>query len=255
MKRPCKYQGCGQLADRGGYCNEHKPARELIESRSDAARQRARKYKRTNWKRLRLMHLRTQPMCAICGEIGNEVDHVIPVSRGGTDARENLQTLCKRCHSRKTAAENGINKAALVTVVEGAPGSGKTTFVRENMDRGDVVVDFDAIYAALSFQPWYDRPEEVKHYVFVARDAVMKELAIKKDTRAWVITSQPRYETVERMAANLAADIVSMHATATECKQRLASDPRRNAHAEDWDMIVDSWFATRRNNDAEPART
>lgn len=34
-------------------------------------------------------------------------DHIIPKSRGGTDAPGNLQTLCGRCHGAKTATEDG----------------------------------------------------------------------------------------------------------------------------------------------------
>jgi 5-methylcytosine-specific restriction endonuclease McrA len=39
--------------------------------------------------------------CVWCGKFGgrNQVHHVIPVSRGGTDAMENLALLCHRCHS------------------------------------------------------------------------------------------------------------------------------------------------------------
>ena len=35
----------------------------------------------------------------------SEVDHILPRSRGGTDAWHNLQALCKPCHSKKTLAE------------------------------------------------------------------------------------------------------------------------------------------------------
>ena len=33
-----------------------------------------------------------------CGKPGNEVHHVIPLSRGGTTTLSNLITLCKACH-------------------------------------------------------------------------------------------------------------------------------------------------------------
>jgi 5-methylcytosine-specific restriction endonuclease McrA len=33
------------------------------------------------------------------------VDHIKPLEEGGTDAAENLQTLCESCHGRKTRAE------------------------------------------------------------------------------------------------------------------------------------------------------
>lgn len=34
-------------------------------------------------------------------EILMTVDHIIPVSKGGTDAWENLQTMCQDCNRRK----------------------------------------------------------------------------------------------------------------------------------------------------------
>jgi 5-methylcytosine-specific restriction protein A len=40
-----------------------------------------------------------------CWNEATEVDHIIPKSQGGTDELDNLQSLCKGCHSRKTAKE------------------------------------------------------------------------------------------------------------------------------------------------------
>ena len=44
--------------------------------------------------------------CAACGDYGNEVDHIVPLERGGApfDAG-NLQALCRRCHIEKTRRE------------------------------------------------------------------------------------------------------------------------------------------------------
>lgn len=41
--------------------------------------------------------------CRYCGDFkgGLTLDHVMPVSRGGTDDLENLVTACKSCNSRK----------------------------------------------------------------------------------------------------------------------------------------------------------
>lgn len=36
-----------------------------------------------------------------------QVDHVTPVSQGGTHHLGNLRVLCRRCHQRKTAQEGG----------------------------------------------------------------------------------------------------------------------------------------------------
>jgi hypothetical protein len=44
--------------------------------------------------------------CNYCGEIGQEIDHVIELASGGEDSIENLQVLCKPCHKTKTAKYN-----------------------------------------------------------------------------------------------------------------------------------------------------
>jgi len=34
-----------------------------------------------------------------------EVHHIVPLDKGGSNADENLQALCKPCHSRHTLSE------------------------------------------------------------------------------------------------------------------------------------------------------
>jgi 5-methylcytosine-specific restriction endonuclease McrA len=64
------------------------------------------------WQRLRKLVLAEEPLCVECLEAGRltpatEVDHHIALARGGTHDRSNLRPMCKPCHSRKTATEDG----------------------------------------------------------------------------------------------------------------------------------------------------
>ena len=45
--------------------------------------------------------------CNICGAgaVPLEVDHKLALYLGGTDAKENLQALCRECHASKTLKE------------------------------------------------------------------------------------------------------------------------------------------------------
>jgi 5-methylcytosine-specific restriction enzyme A len=56
--------------------------------------------------RIRLRDKYTCQCCGIAVRTG-EVDHIIPVEQGGTDADENLQLLCHDCHVDKTNRDNG----------------------------------------------------------------------------------------------------------------------------------------------------
>ena len=75
----------------------------------------ARGYDR-DWQRCRLVKLADDPFCERCSHPGEEVaatevDHILALSKGGTNERRNLRSLCKSCHSRKTMAEDsGIGR-------------------------------------------------------------------------------------------------------------------------------------------------
>jgi 5-methylcytosine-specific restriction enzyme A len=56
--------------------------------------------------------LEREPLCRRCAAAGRvvaatEVDHIHPKRAGGPEAFDNLQPLCKPCHSAKTAREMG----------------------------------------------------------------------------------------------------------------------------------------------------
>jgi 5-methylcytosine-specific restriction enzyme A len=61
----------------------------------------------SRWRRLRRMILNQQPLCVRCGAPATDVDHIVPRAAGGDDSASNLQGLCKSCHSRKTATQDG----------------------------------------------------------------------------------------------------------------------------------------------------
>ncbi len=62
-----------------------------------------------NWRKLRKMVLARNPMCQQQGCLlpATDVDHIIPIRKGGDNSSDNLQALCHACHSRKTALEDG----------------------------------------------------------------------------------------------------------------------------------------------------
>ena len=49
----------------------------------------------------RAVFIRDQHLCQYCGSAAENVDHVIPRSRGGTHTWDNVVAACKRCNSRK----------------------------------------------------------------------------------------------------------------------------------------------------------
>ncbi len=63
------------------------------------------------WLRLRHVVLVEEPVCQICGcKPSVEVDHIVPLCKGGTDERSNLQGVCLACHEEKTRIDLGIKE-------------------------------------------------------------------------------------------------------------------------------------------------
>ena len=55
---------------------------------------------------------RQRGICAACGSLqsptpAQELDHIVPLSQGGTHDERNLQGLCRPCHQAKTRREQG----------------------------------------------------------------------------------------------------------------------------------------------------
>ena len=55
-----------------------------------------------HWKRLRLQVLRRDAYtCAYCSDIATEVDHIVPVVKGGEDSLDNCVAACRKCNIKK----------------------------------------------------------------------------------------------------------------------------------------------------------
>lgn len=105
-RRPCRQPGCPNLAEAGEqYCSKHKSEAnyEYNHYRRDAD---SKKHYGRAWKRIRDSYISRHPLCEECLKSGRyvpavEVHHLIPLSNGGTHARDNLISLCHACHMKK----------------------------------------------------------------------------------------------------------------------------------------------------------
>lgn len=104
--RPCNHAGCRELT-RQGWCEKHKPKHKRGESAAWHWM-----YSLPIWEILRSDQLIREPFCRECAARGETVratvvDHVTPHRGNMRLFRDpgNLQSLCKRCHDRKTLAE------------------------------------------------------------------------------------------------------------------------------------------------------
>lgn len=107
--RPCLV--CGRPSQ-GNYCAQHNP--ELDEAERNARNPYRRHYRDPQYARNRQHRFeRAHGKCESCGiylqPAAWQCDHIVPVSKGGTNDITNLQVLCIPCHRRKTRAERRAN--------------------------------------------------------------------------------------------------------------------------------------------------
>ena len=117
-KKACSYFQCPNLTD-GRYCPEHEKLykqklqkmKSIYDKQRGSASKRGYDYK---WQKARKQFLNEYPLCVNCLKegltvIADVVDHIKP-HKGDKELfwnRSNWQSLCKSCHDRKSAKEDG----------------------------------------------------------------------------------------------------------------------------------------------------
>lgn len=112
LVRICKADGCYcKTSDKSGYCERH-----LWMERADQEKKRqgffrgapsSSLYNSSRWRKASKEYLKSNPVCAKCGQPATEVHHVIP-HRGDESvfwAESNWQGLCHMCHVEETKRE------------------------------------------------------------------------------------------------------------------------------------------------------
>ncbi len=110
--RPCAVPRCPNLSTPGGSrCREHALEQHKHYNAHHRDKEKQSAYNAQH-RKLRAIVLRRDPLCKECLRQGRkppapstEMDHIDGNPWNVT--RENLQGLCKPCHSRKTVAEQG----------------------------------------------------------------------------------------------------------------------------------------------------
>ena len=124
----------------------------------------------------------------------------------------------------------------MTTLIYGPPCGGKSTFVHELHERGDLVLDFDQVHSALSGLDPYDHHDSITPFVMAAMDAVKRRLQAEKDTTAWVIACAPtRAERSEFSSFTNENRLV--YADRATCHDRAATAGRPDS----WHTSIDSW--------------
>ena len=161
----------------------------------------------------------------------------------------NIAVLHWQCHNEVHNRFNGVSAKVerKVYIIVGASCSGKSTFVRERVQEGDIVLDIDDIWQAISGQPRYVKPNSLKQVVFNLRNQIKEQIKIGAGTwrNAYIIesklyTPKDRKDEAEKYKQHN-VEVIIMEASREECLNRLYNNPNgRNIKA--YEGFINEYF-------------
>ena len=160
---------------------------------------------------------------------------------------DNVRTICTGCHDKAHArfCKGARKKEQGVYLVAGPPMAGKRTYVEQNMMPGDLVIDIDKLYEAVSFREAYDKPDNLKFNVFAIKNLLINNVKTRYGNfkSAWIIGGYPNRVERERVANELGAEIILLDTSKDECIMRLSEcSDYRGTHKTEYMRYIDDWF-------------
>ena len=130
----------------------------------------------------------------------------------------------------------------MIHVILGAPCSGKSTYVSEHKQDGDIVIDFDKIAQALGSNDPHRAPQDIKSVAFIIREAAIETIC-KMDCEAWIIHTKPT-EKQREMYEAAGAEYIEMTTDMETCLERCESDNRPEGTAD----VIREYFSQKKGN-------
>lgn len=141
---------------------------------------------------------------------------------------KNLQIVHRKCHDLHHNRFGAWHQK--VIFVYGNVASGKTTYVRENATKDDIILDLDNIWQAISINERYIKPNRLKPVVFALRECLMEQIKMRngKWVNAWVLSTAARCMDRKRIIDSIGADeVIHIDTPMEECLKNLRKDETR----------------------------
>lgn len=127
-----------------------------------------------------------------------------------------------------------------VNVVYGSPCSGKTTYVREHAGDDDIIVDADALYAAISnHDPHRMNATQYNIASYDLRETMYDVIRSRKGKwrTAWVIAVCPTQNDRDKVKERIRADrFILIDTDEKTCIER------GKERGEGWEKVIHNWF-------------
>lgn len=191
------------------------------------------------------------PVCERCFKVMTDTSklighHKIALTPQNIDnlsvtlSKDNVDLVCFDCHN-KEHQRYGYVAQKRVYLVYGSPLSGKTSTVNQLMERGDMMLDMDKLFQAISGMPLYDKPDNLRFNVFALRDKMIDMVKTRYGGwhNAYIIGGYPVKVERERIARELGAELIYCESTKAQCLARIGIEKRKGV---EWRKWIEKWW-------------
>lgn len=153
----------------------------------------------------------------------------------------NIALVHHSCHNR--IHNKLVISERQVFLVYGAPLSGKSSWVRDNMTVGDLIVDIDRLWECVSGCATYTKPPRLNGVVFPLYDKLIEAVKHRqgKWLNAYIVGGYPLVSERERLCRELGARQIFIDTDKQTCLDRLASSPN-GRDVKEWQGFIERWF-------------
>lgn len=153
---------------------------------------------------------------------------------------ELIQLVHHKCHNKIHNKFGYIKKE--IFLVYGSPLAGKSKFVSNVAEPGDLIVNIDNVWACVSGLDKYTKPPRLNAVVFAVRDKLLEcvKYRVGKWNNAYIVGGYPLISERERLCKELGAREVYIDSSKAECLERLnLSD---NLDKKEWTKYINEWW-------------
>lgn len=153
---------------------------------------------------------------------------------------DNIKLVHHACHN-KIHDRLGLSYTKQVFLVFGSPLSGKSTWVNENKNHGDIIIDIDSIWECISGCDRYIKPKRLTQNVFAVRDLMLDMVKVRRGNwlNAYIVGGYPISSYRERLIQMLGAREIFIDTPKAECIDRLYNSDRPK---DEWMKYIDDWW-------------
>lgn len=132
----------------------------------------------------------------------------------------NVAVVHHRCHNLIHDRFGSYTRH--VYIVYGSPCSGKSSYVRANANKHDLIVDVDEIYKCISNNPLHDKSNRLTANALQVRELLIDMIKTRNGrwVSAWFIIAKCKPIELERLANSLRAELIHIDTDEETCLAR-----------------------------------